>query len=96
MRRYDHKAEVNELLANDEMVDDVVPNNVEQNGDSTARQVAKNLLRNDFAQRFYVEQVYRSCYEFGYSHRLSCVGPHIFETLGLSLVSSNLVVARLT
>ena len=55
MRRYDHKAEINELLANDEMVDDVVPNNVEQNGDSTARQVAKNLLRNEFAQRFYVE-----------------------------------------
>ena len=63
MWRYHNKAEVDELFADDIVVDDVVPHGIEQSGRSTARQIAKNLLRDDSAQRFYVEQVYRLGYD---------------------------------
>ncbi len=63
MWRYHNKAEVDELFADNIVVDDVVPHSIEQSGRSTARQIAKNLLRDDSTQRFYVEQVYRLGYD---------------------------------
>ena len=63
MWRYHNKSEVDKAFANDVVIDDVVPYCIEQSSRSTARQIAKNLLRDDSTQRFYVEQVYRLGYD---------------------------------
>ena len=63
MWRYHNKVEVDKAFADDIVVDDVVPHGIEQCGRSATRQIAKNLLRDDSTQRFYVEQVYRLGYD---------------------------------
>ena len=63
MGRYDQCANLDKLLANDVVIGDVVPYSIEQSRDCSTRQIAKNLLREYSAQRFYVEQVYRFGYE---------------------------------
>ena len=63
MGRDNDKSEIDELLVNDVVVYDVVPYCIKKCRYSSARQIAKNLLREYSAQRFYVEQVYRLCYD---------------------------------
>ena len=53
--RHHHKSEVNEAFADDVVIDDVVPDSIKQGGCATARYITKNLLRNKFPQRFYIE-----------------------------------------
>ena len=63
MWRDHHETEVNELLADNEVIYNIIPHGIEHSGCTTTRQIAKNLLRDDSTQRFYVEQVYRLGYD---------------------------------
>ena len=59
MWRHNHYTKVDKPLANNVVVDYVIPYGIKECGNSSTCQIAKNLLRDYSAQRFYVEQVYR-------------------------------------
>ena len=63
MRRHYHHTEVDKSLADDVVIDDVVPYSIEYCGYSATCQIAKYLLREYSAQRFYVDKVYRLGYD---------------------------------
>ena len=63
MGRHDDEAQVDEAFTNDVVVDRVVPHSIKHCGSSTTCQIAKNLLRDDSTQRFYIEKIYRCGYE---------------------------------